>query len=137
EGCMSGDDLRAHADRLLAVATRHPQCRGGRIAEVTDIRATVQLDLTVEMPQHMKVDGVSPNGVRRTETAEAVLGPTYPWSSPTFYLRPDFPRDLPHLQPGPPDAPPRPCLIDGDQREYFFQFGLVEAGIFHLVHQLV
>lgn len=104
---------------------------------MTDTRATVQLDLAVEMPQHMKVDGVSPNGVRRTETAEVVLGPTYPWASPTFYLRLDFPRDLPHLQPGPPDAPPRPCLVDGNQREYFFQFGLVEAGIFHLVHQLV
>lgn len=134
---MSGDDLRAHAARFLAVAIRHPQCRGGKIAEVTDTRATVEFDMIVEMPQHMKVDGVSPNGVRRTETAEAVLGPAYPWSSPTFYLRPDFPRDLPHLQPGPPDAPPRPCLVDGDQREYFFQFGLVEAGILHLVNQLV
>lgn len=134
---MSGDDLRAHADRFLAVATRHPQCRGGRITEVSDARASVQFDLIVEMPQHMKVDGASPNGVRRTETAEAVLGPAYPWASPTFYLRPDFPRDLPHLQPGPPYAPPRPCLVDGDQCEYFFQFGLVEAGIFHLVHQLV
>ncbi len=33
--------------------------------------------------------------------------------------------------------PPRPCLIDGNEREYFFQFGLVELGIFNLVHQLV
>lgn len=134
---MSGEGLRGHADRFLAVTTRHPQCRGGRIAKVTDARATIEFDLIVEMPQHMKADGVSSNGVRRTETAEAVLGPNYPWASPTFYLRPDFPRELPHLQPGAPDAPPRPCLVDGDQREYFFQFGLVEAGIFHLVHQLV
>jgi hypothetical protein len=134
---MPGDGLCAHADRFLAVATRHRECRGGRVAEVTDACASIELDLNVEMPQHMKVDGVSPNGVRRTETATAVLGRSYPWSSPTFYLRPDFPRDLPHLRPGPPDALPRPCLIDGNQREYFFQFGLVEAGVFHLVHQLV
>lgn len=134
---MSGDFLRAHADRFLAAATRHPECRAGRTAEVTDTRASIELDINVEMPLHMKVDGASPNGVRRTETAKVVLGSSYPWSSPTFYLRSDFPRDLPHLQPGPPDAPPRPCLVDGNQREYFFQFGLVEAGVFHLVHQLV
>lgn len=85
----------------------------------------------------MKVDGISQSGVRRVETAIAKLGPSYPWSSPTFYLRFDFPRDLPHLQPSPPDELPRPCLIDGNQREYFFQYGLVELGIFHLVHQLV
>ena len=97
----------------------------------------IELDLKVEMPQHMKVDGVTPNGIRRIETATVILGRSYPWSGPTFYLRPDFPRDLPHLHPDSPDAPPRPCLVDGNQREYFFQFGLVEAGIFHLVHQLV
>jgi hypothetical protein len=65
------------------------------------------------------------------------LWPTYPWSSPSFYLRRDFPRDLPHLEPGSSTELPRPCLIDGDQREYFFQFGLVELGVFQLIHQLV
>lgn len=134
---MSGDLLRAHAERFLAAAIRHPECWAGRIAQVTDTRACIELDINVEMPLHIKVDGTSPNGVRRTETAAAGLGHLYPWSSPTFYLRPDFPRDLPHLQPGPPDAPPQPCLVEGNQREYFFQFGLVEAGVFHLVHQLV
>ena len=134
---MSGDALQAHAERFLSVATRHGECLGGRIAEVTDADALIELDLNVEMPLHMKVDGVAQNGVRRTETVTAVLRRTYPWSSPSFFLRPDFPRDLPHLQPDPPDTPPRPCLVDGNQREYFFQFGLVEAGVFHLVHQLV
>lgn len=134
---MSGDVLRAHANRFLAAATRHRQCPNARIAEVTNAFATIELDLDVEMPQHMKVDGISPNGVRRTETATVALGPSYPWSSPTVYLRSDFPRDLPHLQPDSPDALPRPCLVNGSQREYFFQFGLVEFGVFHLVHQLV
>lgn len=134
---MSGDALRAYADRFLAAATRHRECCGGRIHEVTDGRASIELDVNVEMPQHMKADGVAPNGVRRTETVTVVLGPSYPWTSPAFYLRTDFPRNLPHLQPDPPDAWPRPCLIDGNQREYFIQYGLVEAGVFNLVHQLV
>ncbi len=65
------------------------------------------------------------------------LWPSFPWSSPSFSLRADFPRNLPHIQPGPLSELPRPCLIDGNQREYFFQFGLVELGVFNLVHQLV
>lgn len=134
---MSGEALRTHAQTFVAAAVRHPQCRDARIAQVSDESALIVLDLAVEMPQHMKADGVSESGVRRVETATVRLGPSYPWSSPTFYLRSDFPRDLPHLQPAPPDALPRPCLIDGNQREYFFQYGLLELGVFHLVHQLV
>lgn len=134
---MSGEALRTHAQTFVAAAIRHPQCRDARIAQVAQTAACIVLDLAVEMPQHMKADGASPNGVRRVETAAVRLGPSYPWSSPTSYLRSDFPRHLPHLQPSPSDALSRPCLIDGNQREYFFRFGLVELGVFHLVHQLV
>ena len=133
---MSGDDIPDHAERFLTAARTHPECRGGRVISANDSSAAIELDINVEMPLHMRGDGVSPNGVRRTETITALLGPRYPWSSPTFYLREGFPRDLPHLQPGPLSKSPRPCLIDGNEREYFFQFGLVELGIFHLVHQL-
>ena len=102
-----------------------------------DASATVELDINVEMPPHMRIDGVSESRVHRTETVTALLGPRYPWSPPTFFLRENFPRDLPHLQPGPLTEPPRPCLIDGNEREYFFQFGLVELGVFNRVHPLV
>ena len=134
---MPGESLRAHAEHFVAVATHHPGCCAGRIIDATKTSATVELDIDVELPLHMKPDGRSPNGVRNAETVQVVLGPSYPWSPPTFYLRADFPRDLPHLQPDAADAPPRPCLLDGNQREFFFQFGLVEGGIFHLVGQLV
>lgn len=134
---MPEDDLRTHAEQFLRAAMRHPECRGGRIEEVTETRACLGLDINVEMPLHIKVDGISPAGVRRNETARVVLGLRYPWSSPTFYLRADFSRSLPHLQPGPLSELPRPCLVDGHQREFFFQFGLVEGGVFHLVEQLV
>ncbi|MDT0618303.1 Mov34/MPN/PAD-1 family protein [Salinisphaera sp. P385] len=134
---MPGESLRAHAEHFLAVATRHPGCRAGRIIDAIKTSATVELDIDVELPLHMKPDGQSPNGVRNAETVQVVLGPSYPWSSPAFYLRTDFPRDLPHIQPDATDTLPRPCLLDGSQREFFFQFGMVEGGIFHLVDQLV
>ncbi len=134
---MAENDLNAHAQNFVSTASRHPQCKGARVVDVSDTEAFVELDLDVTMPQHMKAAGGSPNGVRLVETTSVKLRRSYPWTSPTFYLREDFPRDLPHLHPSPPDALPRPCLIDGSQREYFVQFGLVELGVFNLVHQLV
>ena len=134
---MAGNGFRGHAERFLAVAKRHPECRGARLVAIDDKGSLIELDLNVEMPLAFKADGASPNGVRTCETVTVKLRPDYPWSSPLFYLRADFPRELPHLQPGPATELPRPCLIDGNQREYFFQFGLVELGVFNLLHQLV
>lgn len=126
-----------HAERFLTAARTHRECRSGRVVSTDETVAFIELDINVEMPLHMRVDGVSESGVRRTETVTVRLGDRYPWSPPTFFLRDDFPRNLPHLQPGPLTEPPRPCLIDGNEREYFVRFGLVELGIFNLVHQLV
>ncbi|MEA2878506.1 MAG: hypothetical protein QOF14_3702 [Hyphomicrobiales bacterium] len=134
---MAGNDFQGHAERFLAAARRHPECRAGRLIAVDKEGSRIELDLNVEMPLAFRADGASPNGVRTTETVTVRLWPRYPWSSPSFYLRSDFPRDLPHLQPGSVTELPRPCLVDGNQREYFFQFGLVELGVFNLVQQLV
>lgn len=133
---MAGS-VRNHGEQFLLAAQSHAECRAGRLIKSDERGFRIELDLNVEMPLAYKVDGKSPNGVYTTETVTVRLWPDYPWSSPSFYLRADFPRDLPHLQPGSLTELPRPCLVDGAQREYFFQFGLVELGVFHLVHQLV
>lgn len=88
------------------------------------------------MPLDMKADGESPSGVRTTESAVFTLPARYPWKSPSISLRDNFPRNFPHLHPSAADRPPRPCLVDGSQDEFFLQYGLVEYGIFHLVEQL-
>ena len=134
---MSAAGLGDHAERFLIAARTHHECRGGRVVSVDETAAFIELDINVEMPLHMRVNGVSESGVLRTETVTARLSPRYPWSPPTFFLREDFPRNLPHLQPGPLTELPRPCLVDSNEREYFIQFGLVELGVFNLVHQLV
>jgi hypothetical protein len=123
------------AEQFCSAAKRHGECRDARVLSNDADGAWIELDLDVSMPTCF--GGTSPNGVRAVETVLVDLRPDYPWSSPRFYLRQDFPRDLPHLQPGSADKLPRPCLIDGNQREYFFQFGLVELGVFNLIHQLV
>ncbi len=134
---MAEVGLRTSAAEFIAAATRHPECITANLLEVNDKRAMIELVLNVEMPTTFRVDGKSPTGVLRRETVVAKLDASYPWSSPLLYLRQDFPRDFPHLQPGPLTSPPRPCLIDGSQSEYFFQFGLVELGVFGLIDQLV
>lgn len=133
---MSEPAGETDADHVLRIARTHPECRGGEVLEPAGGRQRLQLDMNVEMPLHMSVDGISATGVRTNEPVIVKLAKDHPWSSPTFYLRDDFPRHFPHLQPGPKTAPPRPCLVDGSQDEFYLQFGLVEAGIFNLVDQL-
>ena len=125
------NDLQA-AGHLLRVALAHPECIGGEVLDAQSVR----LDINVEMPLDMKADGKSPSGVRTTETAIFTLPARYPWKSPSISLRDDFPRNFPHLHPSAADRPPRPCLVDGSQDEFFLQYGLVEYGIFHLIDQL-
>lgn len=120
------------ANHLLRVAREHPECAGGKV--LADLR--IRLDMKVEMPLHLKADGVSTTGVRTIEPVTFVLPPGYPWRSPSVTLRPDFPRSFPHLQPGSATTLPRPCLVDGSQDEFFLQWGLVEYGIFHLIEQV-
>lgn len=122
------------AEHLLRVALTHPECVGGAVLEPEGVRPRIRLDMNVEMPLDMKADGISSSGVRTCEPVVLKLPAAYPWQSPSFYLREDFPRNFPHLMPF--AATPRPCLVEGDQDEYFLQFGLVEYGIFHLVEQL-
>lgn len=114
------------------MARSHPEFVGGEVLAVDEVR----VDLRVEMPLHFKADGVSDTGVRTIEPVTLRIPPNYPWRSPRVHLRPDFPRDFPHLNPSAPGAPPRPCLVDGDQDEFFLQFGLVEYGVFHLLEQV-
>lgn len=83
------------------------------------------------MPFKYRAVGRSPNDVRNTETVTVHFRPDYPWSAPRFYLRDDFDRQLPHIQPGRKSRPPEPCLVDGLLDEYFY-----EAGLLALVEQL-
>ena len=124
-------DLSA-ASELLRIARGHPEfVEGEALAD-----GSVRLSLKVEMPLHLKVNGISETGVRTVETVFLTLPATYPWQSPRVAFRDDFPRGFPHLLPTAPDKPPQPCLVDGDQDEFFLQWGLVEYGIFHLVEQI-
>lgn len=131
---MAADDEASDADHVLRVALQHSECLGGEVLGREHGCERVRLNMNVEMPLDMRADGVSSSGVRTCEPVVLKLPASWPWQSPRFYLREDFPRHFPHLMPF--STPPRPCLVDGDQDEFFLQFGLVDYGVFHLVDQL-
>ncbi|RWF97364.1 MAG: hypothetical protein EOQ38_24210, partial [Mesorhizobium sp.] len=133
---MASADMKRHAEHFLRVATEIPQCQRCGLIAVGDDVATLFLDLAVEMPTHWHAKGTAPNGVLPVERVEVLLGADYPWRCPTFTLRKGFPRNLHHLTPGSENVCPTPCLVDGNQDEYFNQHGLIELGIGAIVNQM-
>lgn len=117
--------------RAIRTFALHPECTGCALLTLDNEGATAELRLNVEMPLAWRARGESQNGVRREETVTVRFAPDYPWSAPRFTLRDDFDRRLPHIQPGPVDQPPEPCLVYGSLDEYF-----LEVGLLSLVDQL-
>ncbi|WP_430397418.1 ThiF family adenylyltransferase [Ferrovibrio sp.] len=76
------------------------------------------------------------NGVRATETVWLVLPPGFPLESPFIWLRQDFSRALPHInphssRPKPGDDFVEPCVID-EPLPTFFHYN----GFAHLLHRI-
>ena len=65
--------------------------------------------------------------MRGLESVSLLFPLEYPIKPPIPYLRADFDRSYPHLQPDPADRLPQPCLVDGDLGELLHHRGL--AGI--------
>lgn len=91
----------------------------------------VKFTVRTHLPGHWK--GTSPSGVRRDETVFMDFPPDYPLTAPKVFLRADFDRSHPHLQPGSSDSLPEPCLLDGVPREFIQARG----GLINYVDQLV
>ena len=120
--------------RALRLIGEHPAV-ASILASATDPETgatAVDVAVRLGLPNVWMADGVSPNGVRATEPVTLLLPPTFPLKPPLIYLRADFDRSLAHVNPGPPDERPAPCVYDGNLLELLQQQGL--AGI---LNQLV
>ena len=89
--------------------------------------ATVDVTFRVSLPSDWKPAGMSLSGVMRKEVVRFYFPREYPMDSPRLSLRPDFNRNLPHMQPRLIDGRPVPCIYDGTLTELLHQEGL--AGI--------
>lgn len=114
--------LREHPHILALSIFRHPS---------DEARVLAVFTVLTNLPGRWK--GESPSGVRRKEIISMSFGLNYPQSSPRPYLREDFNRAHPHLQPRPPTSLPEPCLVDGSPREFVLATGSING----LADQLV
>lgn len=119
--------------RALNLIGAHPAVEATRVIEHFDDGAVVvEIDIANELPAAWRVAGESPSGVRQLETIRLEFSGGYPVFAPKIFLRTDFNRSHPHINPGPADQPPQPCLVAGSSREL-----IQTRGIEGLVEQLV
>lgn len=92
----------------------------------------VHVDIRPSLPNQWRYRGSSPNGVLVREPVTLFFSDLYPFKAPKIYLRHDFPREFPHIFPGPLSEAPTPCLYDGDLAEL-----LQREGFASILNQLV
>lgn len=115
--------------RALALVSAHPAVSDVTTPSVVDGGSMVAVDVTfnVNLPNSWMRTGESPTGVKPQEVVRLTFPGGFPLDAPEVSLRPDFNRNLPHMQPWLTDGCPVPCLYDGDLVELLHHEGL--AGI--------
>jgi hypothetical protein len=83
----------------------------------------VEIDIPVELPSRARAAGISAAGVKAIETCTLAFN-RWPLRAPRPYLRPDFPRDLPHINPHRAGSPVPPCVFEGSLDELLHRIGL-------------
>lgn len=102
----------------LAITSLPEQTRKGWIVETK---------FAVTLPNRSIKAGISSTGVKDYETVYFRFPANYPRKAPTVFLRKDFPRNLPHINPGPADDYVAPCIYDGSLDDLLHQgLGLTE-----------
>lgn len=125
EAGSSSIRFRSDVQRACSVIAVH-----GAVREVTDplyLEAGAQVTVTVEvpLPNAWKAQGQSPNGVKRLEEVRLDFPLGFPLDPPEPSLRPEFRRDLAHMQPWMTrDGRPVPCIQDGRMSEFIHQEGI-------------
>lgn len=110
----------------MQLIRRHPAVLAlSKTARDDDRGIVVALDVTfrVNLPNAWMARGESPNGVRAEEVVRFGFKSGFPLRPPTISLRPDFDRNLPHIQPWLEDGRPVPCITDGPLSELIHHDG--------------
>ena len=117
----------------LAQIGKHPHVDAvGPVDIDADGICLASVSIKTNLPTAWRAAGESPTGVQLVEQVVFQFPIDYPANPPKIYLRNDFNRSLPHIQPGLPGDPVEPCYLDGDPREL-----LHRQGIGDIVNQLV
>lgn len=124
---MAGPKSSAALARALTLISNHPSVSDVGAPAIHDENGETVVDVSfdVSLPNEWRQCGESPiTGVRLKEIVRICFPVEFPLYPPTLSLRPDFNRNLPHMQPWLTDGRPVPCIYDGDPAELFLKEGM-------------
>jgi hypothetical protein len=84
----------------------------------------IEIDIPVELPSRAQAGGISATGVKAVETCMLAFSDRWPLRAPRPFLRPDFPRDLPHINAHRVGGLVPPCVYEGSLDELLHRLGL-------------
>lgn len=132
---MAGSDKTAFSIALesaLSAIDEHPAVQSIDEVRRDDTGNTrVSATFVVNLPSRAAAAGHSDNGVQAKEPVEIVFDASFPNTAPVFFLRRDFPRNLPHIYTHTLGDPVPPCLTVGDPVDV-----LHSQGMYRLVSQM-
>ena len=117
--------FRNSIQHACAVISAHPAVQDTGVPDYGG--KSVQLTIVVEvpLPNAWKAEGQSPNGVKQFEEVRLDFPAGFPLDPPEPSLRPDFSRDLAHMQPWlTQDGRTVPCIQDGKMSEFIHLEGI-------------
>lgn len=91
---------------------------------VSSCAVIVETKWAVKLPNMFRKQGISNTGVRETETVYWRFPLDYPQRAPSPRLRPDFPTNLPHLNPHTPGELIYPCISESSLDDLLHSLGL-------------
>jgi len=93
------------------------------VSEITEVdtgkKAVITATVSVNLPSKFISAGITGIGVRNKENVEFVFPESFPLKAPVIYLRDDFPKFFPHINPSLNRV--IPCIYEGDLSELLQQ----------------
>ncbi|MCD2452009.1 MAG: Mov34/MPN/PAD-1 family protein [Methylicorpusculum sp.] len=74
---------------------------------------TIEINMDVPLPRDARDKGISTTGVKATEWVRIEFPASFPSHAPRLFLRADFNRAHPHINPGRPGELVSPCIYEG------------------------
>ncbi|TDG05090.1 hypothetical protein E1N52_27025 [Paraburkholderia guartelaensis] len=102
----------------------HPSVTQVTVIELPGGDAIASADFDTNLASTWRAAGISPTGVRATETVEYYFPPDYPYRAPRPTLRPDFNATLPHINPHQSGERVPPCVVYGSALEVMHNDGV-------------
>jgi len=115
-----GDNAYGWVVQARKYASEHPS-----VLSVSDIETLKNglykfiAEFKINLPGRFDLEGETERGVRKQEPVTFVFYPSFPFKAPEIFLRDDFCRDFPHINPSVREV--KPCIYDGDINEFLQQ----------------